>query len=300
MKPKLKQLVLVGLILGSIFAQWNGEKCLIRGEELFEDKWALKSLVSSVIIEIVFILLTFRLEDSRNITENSEGLTLCIVLHLLSGALSKYHDAIPLKERGTDLSPSLMPIILLLCSVVCKSSILKIDTVIFSMVLMFGSFCVTLGLSEEFTINRIDYLSFAAIFLTVLKLLCLKQFQDQNIKVRLRSNAVILCFTITVMCGPVLEFLDMSELGVFLLVSTTSGLFSILLLYLLYNYVLPKMAIYEITILLIICYLCHQMLQSEHFNFVSVLFGLSILIGCYAWRLHQHQTEDTQTPFKGK
>jgi hypothetical protein len=45
---------------------------------LFEDNWALKSLLSSVIIEIVFILLTFRLEDSRNITENSEGLTICV------------------------------------------------------------------------------------------------------------------------------------------------------------------------------------------------------------------------------
>lgn len=297
-KPKLKQLVLVGLILGSIFAQWNGEKCLIRGEKLFEDKWAVKSLLSSVIIEIVFILLTLRLEDSRNITENSEGLTICVVLHLLSGALSKYYDAIPLKERGTDLSPSLMPIILLLCCVICKTSVLKINTVILSVLLMFGSFCVTMGLSEEFTMKKIDYLSFAAIFLTVLKLLCLKQFQDQNIKVHLRSNAMIFCFIITLMCGPVLEFLDMSDLGAFLLVSTTSGIFSIFLLYLLYNYVLPKMAIYEITMLLMISCLCHQMLQSDHFNFLSVLFGLCILIGCYGWRLRQHQTEDTKTPFK--
>ena len=230
LEPKLKQLAIVGLIFGSLFLQWNGTKCLIEGEDLFEDKWTIKSLLASAAIELVFILVAFKTEEFRMIVDNSEAITIFFFLHVLSSGLLKYYDNVPLVDRGTDIYPPLIPIIVLICLVICKGARIQHITMVTTGLLSLGALFVSLGVIKDFTMNRIDYLSFSSVFATVLKLICLKHFNDQNIKVTLRLRAIGILFAGTiVVIVPVLEF---KNLGTFMLVSSMSGLASLTVLYL--------------------------------------------------------------------
>ncbi|XP_052079713.1 uncharacterized protein LOC127717901 [Mytilus californianus] len=297
LEPRLKQLAIVGLIFGSLFLQWNGTKCLTEGDDLFGDKWIIKSLLASAVIELVFILVAFQTEEFRLIVENSESITIFFFLRVLSSALLKYYNIVHLGDRGTDIYPSLIPIIVLICLVICKGSRLQHITMVTTGLLSLGALFVTLGVNKDFTMKRIDYLSFSSVFATVLKLICLKHFKDQNIKVTLRLRAIGIFFAGTIVIVPILEFTYHSNLGTFTLVSSMSGLASVTVLYLLYNHVICTNTVLETSGYLMMGYLLHQILESESINILPVLFGTCVLIATYIWHMQQ-QVDDPKAPFK--
>ncbi|XP_063417538.1 uncharacterized protein LOC134700100 [Mytilus trossulus] len=298
LEPKLKQLAIIGLIFGSLFLQWNGAKCLIEGEDLFEDKWTIKSLLASAAIQLVFILVAFKTEEFRMIVDNSEAITIFFFLHVLSSGLLKYYDNVPLVDRGTDIYPPFIPIIVLVCLVICKGARIQHITMATTGLLSLGALFVSLGVNKDFTMHRIDYLSFSSVFATVLKLICLKHFKDQNIKVTLRLRAIEIFFAGTiVVIVPVLEFTNKSDLGTFMLVSSMSGLASVTVLYLLYNHVMCTKTVLETSGYLMMGYLLHQILESESINILPVLFGTCVLIATYIWHVKK-QHDDSKAPFK--
>ncbi|CAC5403374.1 unnamed protein product [Mytilus coruscus] len=163
--------------------------------------------------------------------------------------------------------------------------------------LSLGALFVSRGVNKYFTMKRIDYSSFSSVFAAVLKLICLKHFKDQNIKVTLRLRAIGIFFAGTIVMVPILEFTNHSNLGTFMLVSSMSSLASVTVLYLLYNHVICTKTVLETSGYLMMGYLLHQILESESIKILPVLLGTCVLIATYIWHVQQQQG-DSKAPFK--
>lgn len=295
---KWSQLKVCGFVVGWVFLQWNGQRSLLEGEELFKDKWMFKSLGASAMIELVFLLLSISFDDFRVVTENTEGISIILALHLLSSAMMNYFDTVPFSHRGTDFSPMLVPLLVILCSRICKENRTMKKYIPGSLLLSFGALLVTIGVSKRLSILRIDYLSFFAIFLNTLKLFCLKNLCDKNVNIRLRSSALPLLFACALILVGSLEFMGQSDLGTFFLVSSISSVASIGMLNLIYNHLLPTRTVLEVANTLMVGYLLYQVIEGEEFVIIPVLIGIILMI-VYFTLLAPNQEEATPT-FKGK
>lgn len=284
-------------MIGWLFVQWNGQRSLLEGEELFKDKWMYKSLGASAIIELLLLLVSISFEEFRIVSENTEGISIILVLHLLSNALMNYFDTVPFSHRGTDFSPMLVPLLVLVCSLICREKKQLKTHLPKSLLLTFGASLVTVGVSKQLRISRIDYLSFFSIVLKLLKLYCLKNFCDKNIKIRLRTNVLPLLFALTLILVGSLEFMGQSDLGTFLLVSLISSIASIGVLNLLYNHILPTKTVIDTANILMIGYLSYQAIEGEQLVIISVLIGIILMIVYFT--LLASSQEDSVSTFKG-
>ena len=284
-------------MIGWLFVQWNGQRSLLEGEELFKDKWMYKSLGASAIIELLLLLVSISFEEFRIVSENTEGISIILVLHLLSNALMNYFDTVPFSHRGTDFSPMLVPLLVLVCSLICREKKQLKTHLPKSLLLTCGASLVTVGVSKQLRISRIDYLSFFSIVLKLLKLYCLKNFCDKNIKIRLRTNVLPLLFALTLILVGSLEFMGQSDLGTFLLVSLISSIASIGVLNLLYNHILPTKTVIDTANILMIGYLSYQAIEGEQLVIISVVIGIILMIVYFT--LLASSQEDSVSTFKG-